>query len=143
MKLIFVRSKETGRLYLVKRYPRAYLEQGINNAKRGKKRRTFTGTILSITGWIDRRKIVFTPRVMRERFVLFYLHIRLLVIVLRKASRILLSRRSGSSSILNSSFKFTEKCLLCCLIIRNRELIVTSFTYSWQFRLNFATVAPF
>lgn len=31
-----------GRLYLVKRYPRAYLEQGINNAKRGKRRRTFT-----------------------------------------------------------------------------------------------------
>ena len=50
VKLIFVRSKETGRLYLVKRYPRAYLEQGINNAKRGKRRRTFTGTILSITG---------------------------------------------------------------------------------------------
>lgn len=31
-----------GRLYLVKRYPRAYLEQGINNAKRGKRHRTFT-----------------------------------------------------------------------------------------------------
>lgn len=31
-----------GRLYLVKRYPRAYLEQGINNVKRGKRRRTFT-----------------------------------------------------------------------------------------------------